>query len=347
MKGTIAKFLAFILICSGFTAYLVVTIGNIRLFSHEYDLTATFDDVTGLLPNDNVKVAGVIVGKVSAIKVEQGRAKVTFSVRDKVKVPTDSTAAIRWRNLLGQRYLYLYPGQSENALESGQAVAKTRPVVDLGALFDELGPIVGAIDPTQVNQVLDTLTQALSGREDKVSEALDDLATLASGLGARDEAIQRLVTNLDTVAATLNRRDAQIEVMLENLVTLAQAFGDNTETLDAALSELGSFGTSLNEVLTSSSDELDRLLLNLSQVTETVRGKLPELDEFLAGFAEASAGVFRAGNRGEFLNQKIICVFLGPPTSNEAGCPTGDPLVGLPISGSGAISSLLTKVTGA
>ncbi|MDP1820705.1 MAG: MCE family protein [Acidimicrobiales bacterium] len=361
------KFGAFVVICLIFTGYLAFTIGNLDvrdpLNRDNYRLSATFDDVTGLLVNDNVKVAGVVVGKVTAVSTEAGKAVVEFQVADDHdNIPKDSYAAIRWRNLIGQRYLYLYPGKSPEAFQDGDEVCpraevcKNVEVVDLGQLFNRLGPIVGAIDPSQVNQLLETLTQALDGREDKVGQALDDLAVLARGLATRDEAIQRLVGDLDTVASTLNRRDAQIEAMLQNLVSLADTFGDNTATLDAALNELGAFGTDLNGILTNNATELDQLLASLAQVTETAVGRLPELDVFLAGFAEANAAVFRAGNRGEFLNQKILCAFVGPPTSSEAGCPTSDPITGLstaaqlftpaPTTGATAITSLLEKAVG-
>src|SRR5436305_12473296 len=106
----IVKLLIFVAVCTVLTAYLAFTIGNIRLFQHTYKLTATFDDATGLLSADNVKVAGVVVGKVDSVKIDQGRAQVAFSVNDSVKVPSDSQVAIRWRNLIGERYLYIYPG---------------------------------------------------------------------------------------------------------------------------------------------------------------------------------------------------------------------------------------------
>ena len=361
------KFGAFVIVCLIFTLYLAFTIGILDfrdpLDREHYRLSATFDDVTGLLLNDNVKVAGVVVGKVTSVKAEDGKALVEFQIdNDHTNIPKDSFAAIRWRNLIGQRYLYLYPGDSPEAFQDGDVVCpdpdvcKNVEVIDLGALFNELGPIVGAIDPGQVNQLLETLTQALDGREDKVGAALDDLAVLAKGLASRDDAIQRLVTNLETVAGTLNERDAQIEAMLENLVALSDSFGDNTATLDAALTELGAFGTDLNGILTNNATELDRLLANLARVTDTVVGRLPELDAFLSGFADANAAIFRAGNRGEFLNQKIICAFIGPPESSEAGCPIGDPILGLSASaqrftptattGAPAITSLLSKAVG-
>lgn len=357
------KFGAFVLVCLIFTGYLAFTIGNLDirdpLGRDSYKLTASFDDVTGLLRNDNVKVAGVVVGKVTGVRAEDGRAVVDMQIDgDHDQLPSDTSAAVRWRNLIGQRYVYLYPGDAPDALGDGDTIEDTTSVVDLGELFNRLGPIVGAIDPAQVNDFLETITAALDGREGEVGAILDDLATLTGGLASRDEAIQRLITNLDTVAQTVNRRDAQIEVMLGNLVTLSETFGDNTATLDAALAELGSFGGELSRLLDDNADEIDRLLTNLAAVTDTVSGKLPELDEALAGLAEANEAVFRAGNRGEFLNQKILCAALGPPSSANSGCPTGDPITGLDAeapavpfvnpatSGSAAVRSLLLRAVG-
>jgi len=360
------KFGAFVVVCLVFTGYLAFTIGNLDvrdpLNRDNYTVSATFADVNGLLLNDNVKVAGVVVGKITGIETHDGVAEVTFQIdNDHDDIPKDSTAAIRWRNLIGQRYLYLYPGDSPQALQDDSHIdiENTASVVDLGELFNKLGPIVTAIDPAQVNDFLETITEALDGREDKVGEALDDLAVLTTGLASRDDAIQRLLTNLDTVADTVNRRDAQIETMLQNLILLSDTFGDNTATLDAALTELASFGTELDRLLDTNSTEITRLLGNLALVTDTVQGRLPELDTFLAGFADASAAVFRAGNRGEFLNQKILCAAVEPPASSTSGCPTGDPILGLeadgsdaapfqpaPLVGADGIESLLLKAIG-
>src|SRR5947209_18862987 len=115
----VVKLLLFFAVCAVLTAYLASTIGNIHLFEHTYRLTATFDDATGLLRADNVKVAGVVVGRVNSVKIDQGRAQVAFSVNDSVKVPADSQVAIRWRNLIGERYRYIYPGMGLTALRRG------------------------------------------------------------------------------------------------------------------------------------------------------------------------------------------------------------------------------------
>jgi phospholipid/cholesterol/gamma-HCH transport system substrate-binding protein len=311
VKGTVIRFLAFILVCSGFTAYLVVTIGNIHPFQGTYPLSATFDDVTGLLPNDNVKVAGVVVGKVTSVGIERGKARVNFQVRNGIKVPSDSQAAVRWRNLLGQRYIYIYPGTASGVLAGGDKVTKTVSVVDLGELFNRLGPIVKAIKPEEVNTFLDAVVGALDGNEAKVRQALDDLATLAGTLGRRDAAIGRLVENLDTVAGTIDSRDQEIRTILDNLLAVTTTFNANTGVLDDAVTQLQRFSTDFGAVLQNNRGHIDNLLDNLSTVVGVVREKLPVLDDTVANLDELSAALFRASRYGEWLNQTIYCGAVG------------------------------------
>lgn len=312
MKGTIVKLGAFIVVCLGFTAWLAFTIGNVRVgdlgpFDDSYSLSATFDDVTGLLVDDNVKVAGVKVGKVTDIEIVEGRAKVTFAVDDDVQVAADTQAAVRWRNLLGQRYVYLYPGQASTVLRDGDAVGKTRSVVDLGELFNRLGPIVQAVEPEQVNIFLDAVVGALDGNQAKLSRAIDDLARLSGGLAQRDQAISRLIGNLDTVAGTITTRDQQIKTVLDNLLAVVDTFSDNTAVLDQAVTSLSDFSDNLAFLLTRNRTQIDNIVTGLRTLSAEVGEKLPTLDSALANLDEGAARLFAAGRYGEWLNQAIPC----------------------------------------
>jgi phospholipid/cholesterol/gamma-HCH transport system substrate-binding protein len=357
LRATVIKLVAFMAVCLMFTLYLAFTIGNIHPFQGTYRLSASFDDVTGLLPDDNVKIAGVVVGKVHAIKVEDGRALVSLSVRKGVKVPSDTQAAVRWRNLLGQRFVYLYPGTASTVLTDRGRITKTRSVVDLGELFNRLGPIVQALDPKQVNSFLDTVAGALDGNENKVRQALDDLATLSQGLADRDQAIGRMVGNLDTVAGAINSRDAQIKTVLDNLVALSKTFSANTDVLDRAVVDLGQFSDNLNYLLSRNQSQLDSLLSNLAIVTNTVQSKLPTVDDTLSHLYEGAKRLFTSSSYGDWLNQIIPCGRTGYPLSQSAtncpsvalaasgpqpaGAPRNDVIGTEPITGASAITSLL------
>jgi phospholipid/cholesterol/gamma-HCH transport system substrate-binding protein len=311
LRATVVRLVAFVAVCALFTGYLAFTIGNIQLFQHRYELTASFDDVTGLLPNDNVKVAGVVVGKVTSIALVRGRAVVRFQVDDDVRLPTDSEATIRWRNLLGQRFVYLDPGKAATVLRVGGRIAETRSVVDLGELFNRLGPIVKAIEPEEVNAFLQSITAALDGNEAQLRSAIDDLAKLTAGLAARDDAIGRLIQNLDTVAGTITSRDAQIRTVLDNLLALATTFRDNLAVLDGAITDLGDVSDDLGRLLRDNRNEIDRIVTNLTTLVELVGTKLPTLDRTVAGLDEASRALFRSASYGEFLNQEILCARVG------------------------------------
>ncbi len=365
MIRTVIKLLVFVAVCTVITLYLAFTIGNIQLFQHRYKLTATFEDVSGLLANDNVKVAGVPVGKVTGIKIVDGRARVTFNVRDNVNVPTDSKVGIRWRNLLGQRYVYIYPGTASTMLEDKASIPldRTISVVDLGELFNRLGPIVKAIEPAKVNAFLDTVVAALDGNEAKVRQAISDLAVLTKGIASRDLAIQRLIENSNAVAAAINSRDAEIRTVLDNLVTIAGTFSDNTEVLDQAVTELGDFSQNLGSLLSANRGEVDRAITNLHTLVELVRTKLPTVDRVLGNLDETARAFFNSSRYGEWLNQVIpcgrvgydpavdvplnICILHSPTTSGSAAA--GAATAGAPVpqirQGSAAIRHLLELTT--
>ena len=362
MRGTIIKLGLFVALCGSISIALIFSIGNvqslrvgpIQLLDDSYKLTATFDDVTGLLLNDNVKVAGVKVGKVTGIKVVKGRARVTFRVKDGLKLPSDTAAAIRWRNLLGQRYLYLYPGTSSVALQHGTEIKETTSVVDLGELFNRLGPIVTAIDPAKVNEFLDTVVGALSGNETKISQSLDDLAKVAAVLGERDEAIGRLVANLNTVTGAVSDRDREIRQVLDNLGAITKTFNDNTDVLERAVVELGNFNGHLAAILGNNRAQIDSLITSLSTIVATVRVNLPTVEHIVAGLDDAALRLANVSQYGEWLNQDILCFKIGNPVIAETPCldlPSTNeaPLAGpqsKSTTGAAAIRQLLTAGLG-
>jgi phospholipid/cholesterol/gamma-HCH transport system substrate-binding protein len=354
MIRTAVKFAIFGAVCLALTLWLAFVIGNREfgdpLNRDNFTLTAAFDDVTGLLVNDEVKIAGVEVGKVTGITTEAGRAVVSFQVRNDYRdaLPVDTSASIRWRNLIGQRFLYLVPGQASTMLEpddevcGDESVCTNDSVADLGALFNRLGPIVSAIDEGQVNDFLETFTQALEGNTDRLGQTLADLGTLTEGLAGRDAAISSLLEDLNTVAGTLTARDQQIRTLLDNLVVLAQTFSDNTDVVDRSLAEFASFSTDLSTLLETNAAQIDAIIANLDSVVDTeVITRLEGLRGALDGLDEASRAVFNAGRNGEWLNQDILCAATSPPP-----CPTPVNLVDSVINSSAVGTSAPDPQTG-
>ena len=213
MRGLIApliKLVAFLVITLFFTYVLAATISN-QSFGAAASYKAYFTDVTGLNEGDDVRVAGVRVGTVDSISIvrrsgDTSIAVVGFTVQKSRPLPTSVTAALRYRNLVGQRYIDIEPtaGGSTQALKSGAIIplSQTRPAVDLTVLFEGFKPLVQGLDPGQVNQLSFELIQTLQGEGGALQLLLSNLADLTNSLADKDQVIGQVVDNL---TSTLDR----------------------------------------------------------------------------------------------------------------------------------------------
>lgn len=102
-----------------------------------YDLYAKFDRVDGLRVNSDVRVSGMVVGKVVQQSIEPATylAKVDFSVDKEVKLPVDTSAEIISAGLLGDKYLALIPGGADEYLKPGEQITITQSAISLESLI--------------------------------------------------------------------------------------------------------------------------------------------------------------------------------------------------------------------
>lgn len=329
------------------TVLLTVWIGqSITGGSHgsRYALTATFNDVAGMYAGDDVKMAGITVGAVTSVDVIEGRARVRFEVDDDVPLPTDSTVAVRWRNLIGQRFLGLEPGDASTFLaQDGTAVMDdAKDVVDLGQLVNQLVPLAQAVSPEKVNEILTALLEAFDGNDESFDSLLADVDSVLGVLAERDQTIDQLLVDYDTISTAVASRDAQIGQMVDNLVAISTTFADNDELLDDALVELAELSHGLDSILDQSADDLGLSLEHLAVLTGTAADHVDVLEHALQGLPGLFDALLPTLNRGEWLRVSVLCVTVTPgqcpyPTSVGGG-PGEDPIVFDP---GGLISDLL------
>lgn len=122
----------------GFICFAAVSVryGSETLFGgKEYTLEASFASVSGLKVGAPIEIAGVAVGRVGEIKLDSSRAKVFLHLNESVQLGDDVIASIRTKGLIGEKYLRLTPGISEDWLVAGDEISDTEPVVDLEDLI--------------------------------------------------------------------------------------------------------------------------------------------------------------------------------------------------------------------
>lgn len=145
-----------ILVALGFLVYAVANTGQVTMGGME--LKAAFDNVGGLAPGADVRMAGVKVGSVTAMRIDPKtyQAVLTFTVDPSIKLPKDSSATIASGGLLGGGFVSLSPGGSATDLSNGQTITITQSAVNLEDLLGKFIFNVGSLsDATQklVDQV--------------------------------------------------------------------------------------------------------------------------------------------------------------------------------------------------
>ncbi|GAA0824165.1 MlaD family protein [Streptosporangium amethystogenes subsp. fukuiense] len=310
-RWTLGKFALFLLV----TGTLIILIGGqiARVnVGDSYSLVATFDDVSGLHEGDQVKIAGAPVGQVGTIEVVAGRAEVTLNVRTDVRVPTDSSASIRWRNTIGQRVVYLEPGTADRTLGDGARVERTSSVVDIGELVSDLGPLTRSLDPEQINRLLTAAGEALDGNQENIPKLVDNLDDLTGTIAERKKVIQGLLEDYATVTDVVARRDRQIAQLVDNLVALTGAFARNRELVDDALVELSTTVRVSDRVLGANSQELGRVVGRLTRFTGGFRRNIGGVEKLLGTLPPPMRRSFQVTAQGDFVTAYVPCFALGP-----------------------------------
>ena len=249
-SASLIKLVIFMIVTSILTMFLAATIGNIT-FGGKTRYSAMFSDVTGLLAGNDVRIAGVRVGQVNKIELADRKlAKVTFSLEDKRKIPESSILRLRYRNLVGERYLAVTEGPgSADPMPPDKTfpVTQTRNALDLTVLFNGFRPLFQALDPQSTNEVAYELIQTLQGEGATLESLMRRTASLTNTLADRDAVIGRVITNLSTVLDTLDDGDQLSQLVLQ-LRRLASGFAADRAAIGesiAGISDLTSATTSL------------------------------------------------------------------------------------------------------
>ncbi|GLZ07596.1 ABC transporter substrate-binding protein [Actinomadura sp. NBRC 104412] len=311
--GAAIKLLIFVVATSVATGVLAMTIGNVR-FADTRSYNAIISDVTGLLENDDVRVAGVRVGQVEKIRLHEGnRAKVTFSVNaDGVfaaGLPSSTRVNVRYRNLMGQRYLALTegPGAPNDYLRPGGTIpiSQTQPALDLTVLFNGFRPLFTALEPGEVNKLAFQIVQTLQGEAGTVNSLLAHVASLTNTLADRDRVIGQVITNLNQVLGTIEARHTEVDRMITDLRGLVSGIaGDRQAIFDsvAAINQLtGTTAGLLQQARPAIRDDV----AGLRELTETLNENGPVIDKSLKAAPGRLEGLVNISSYGSWFNMYI------------------------------------------
>jgi phospholipid/cholesterol/gamma-HCH transport system substrate-binding protein len=142
MKRSSLEMIVGVFLLAGFASFswLAVKMGDLELFKKEsYDITASFTSISGLKEGAALELAGVVVGKVTKIELneEEFEATVYMDVRKTVQLSDDSIASIRTSGIIGDKFIKLTPGGSDIFLEAGDMIEETEASISIEELVSK------------------------------------------------------------------------------------------------------------------------------------------------------------------------------------------------------------------
>ncbi|NIH88021.1 MCE family protein [Amycolatopsis granulosa] len=269
------------------TGILGATIANTN-FGVTDTYTARFTDASGLHEGDDVRIAGVKVGQVDGITVTQdgdtSYADAHFTVQSAYRLPGAVTATVKYRNLVGQRYLSLgttVPG--EDQLPAGGMIPpeRTQPALNLTVLFNGFKPLFAALDPQQVNQLSYEIIQVFQGEGGTIESLLSHTASLTRTIAGRDQVIGQVIGNLNTVLTTVNDHGPQLSELISQTQQLVSGLAAQRDPIGDAVAALGELTDATAGLLADARPPVQQDIAALGTLSGTLADSGQLIDELL------------------------------------------------------------------
>jgi phospholipid/cholesterol/gamma-HCH transport system substrate-binding protein len=251
---------------------------------------ALFADVSGLRTGDDVRVAGVKVGRVEKIEVAGRDARVEFSLSADQPLLTTTDLVIRYQNLLGQRYVSMVQvGERGERLREGATVPleRTSPGFDLTALLNGFRPLFAVLEPEDVNRLSESIIKVLQGEGGTVELLLRQTARLTNFLADREELFDEVITNLVPVLRNIEGQGTQLQSTVQELSRLMDGLARNRKVFGRSLDSVSRLANTTDSLLREARRPLVRDLRSLRRFA----GMYVEQSELFGSSIAAFGGV--------------------------------------------------------
>ncbi|WP_435769796.1 MCE family protein [Nocardioides sp. SYSU DS0651] len=282
------------------------------------ELHAVFSDATGLRAGDDVRVAGVRVGRVKEARPgtgdERGLAVVTMTVSAEQPLHEDVIASVDYLNLMGQRYIDLSrPDRDAEGprLTDGATIPleRTRPALDLTALFNAFEPIFDLLQPTDLNQLATNIVQVLQGQGGSIQHLLTQTAELTSGVVDREDALAQVVDNVNLVLRTTEAHRSEVVDLVDGLDSLMEGLADDRDRIATSLDSVVRLSRTTAELVDATGDDL----VDVTALTEPLAGHFARrrelLDDTMVAVPRQLDTYLRTLGYGSYLNVYVCTNF--------------------------------------
>lgn len=327
-RRTLTKVGIFTVVMLLVSAGLVVVFGEFR-FAASHTYHANFLAASRLKGGQDVRIAGIPVGTVKSVELAPDNSvDVTFDVNKRYQLYTSTRAAIRYENLVGDRYLEIASGPGElRKLPPGGTIPQqnTQPALDLDALLGGLRPVMKGLDGNKINEVSNAVIELLQGQGGALSQMLASTSSFTRTLASRDQLIGDVINNLNTVLATVDDKSKQFDATVDKLQQLITGLAQGRDAIAGAIGPLATVETDLTDTLRRSRRPLQGVIENARPLATVLDKRKQELNDVIDPLEENYLRLNALGAYGSFfnINYCTISIKFNGPAGSDILLPMG------------------------
>jgi phospholipid/cholesterol/gamma-HCH transport system substrate-binding protein len=310
IRSDTVKFVAFTTVMILVAGFLLLVFSDHRS-GNTTEYGAVFTDASGLRPGDTVRIAGVRVGTVGEVALsEDQRVEVHFDVDRSIAISNGAGAAVRYLNLVGDRYLELTDGKGVGTMAAGAEIpaSRTSPALDLDVLLGGLKPVIDGLEPQQVNALSSSVLDVLQGQQGTVRSLFEGSSSLFSTLGKNVGVIQQVIDQLKKVMVTLDADGARFGDAIDRLDALIGGLAKQRDPIGAAITALDNGTQSVATLLTQARPSLSGSVDQLSRLAPALDSDKPTLENSLRRAPDNFRKLVRTGTYGNFIQYYVCAV---------------------------------------
>ena len=331
LRWAIVQFVAFAVAAAIVLVILANTMMN-QVNGGTNAFSADFTNVSGLRPGDDVRAAGVKVGRVQKVELHGRVARVSFDLAKRQPIYSDTRLSVRYQNLLGQRYLAMLPGeQGTQQMKVGSNVpaSRTDPGFDLTALLNGFEPLFATLEPSQINQLSSSIIAVMQGQGGTVESLLSETATLTENLADKDQVLGRVLENLTPVLRNLAVRNDDFEQTLGDLRSLMKGLAKERKSIGESIDGVSELSEATASLVAEARPPLKHDVRTAREFGRISVAEMDRINQLFDSLPGATAAFARPMSHGSWLNM-YMCTWafavkgneldVGPQGNHSAAC---------------------------
>lgn len=286
-------------------------IDRIPALKQAYEVQAQFADAAGLQVENQVRVAGIKVGTVSDIELQDDHVLVTLEIQNGIEIPQDAFANIKLATLLGTKFVDLEAKGGEPFLEDGDVipVEKTTVPYEIYQAANQGTGVLEELDGDALNAALVELTKLTAAAEDEVGIALEGLNELGTGLNEKDEELRSLLTGSRELTALLADEGDHLIRLIDASNDVLGSLARKREEIQSLLSVTKQMAGTVTEVLRENRGNLDSILIDLHNALVVLERNVEHLDvafQYAGDSSRYFARIFTQGRWGDIYSCALV-----------------------------------------